>query len=474
MLGDLPSTTPSLTQLEELKVKLTELATQADSQLSDQLDPLTEGSTSGPSLSLGDTSVTSATTNESDFSTPLGFLRTAFPHVSQGTLSVALKDANTSHDANVDMWHVIAGILSEEAIRELEERGLDGLDDDDADIPRAIHDQSRSWETVVRKQPPVKGKKKKKWAQTVTLVDIRQPQHALPTRHRIDENKSLVPDTWTQVASLSSHIATFFPSRLPSYFQSYFHSPDYRTPYHAVVAALQSIASQTTQEDHTVILVSLLDILLPSFEFLDSEQCSRLNNDVELCLQATQGKGEETFELVKLLDELYTDSSSGDLEMGIYHSPPGQPTDPVKFVSKLPSGSSPVLPSPSVQRRKSSPPPTANKPSPYQWQKVPYRKTYQNVPHPLAAHIPAYRRDVNGMKVRGSGNGIGKGGRGDVGELQSFKDKIQNSLRRRNEMLRMASQMWQKGNAKSRGGEAAMYFAEKVCSTVINKFIWAL
>jgi hypothetical protein len=97
---------------------------------------------------------------------------------------------------------------------------------------------------------------------------------------------------------------------------------------------------------------------------------------------------------------------------------------------------------------------------------VPNRKVYNREPHPLSAHIPAYTRDVNGIKVRGAGNVYGKGGKGDVGELgqglQEHRRRVGESMRKRDELLQEASRLWQKGNKKTRGGEVAFYFAERV------------
>ena len=36
------------------------------------------------------------------------------------------------------------------------------------------------------------------------------------------------------------------------------------------------------------------------------------------------------------------------------------------------------------------------------------------------------------------------------------------TMRKRDEALREAARMWQRGNSKSRGGEVAFYFAERV------------
>jgi hypothetical protein len=85
-------------------------------------------------------------------------------------------------------------------------------------------------------------------------------------------------------------------------------------------------------------------------------------------------------------------------------------------------------------------------------------------------HIPAYTRDVNGVRVRSTGgNGVGKGGKGDVGELDgggwglgAYRRRVGESMRKRDELLREAARMWQRGSKKTRGGEVAFYFAERV------------
>lgn len=42
------------------------------------------------------------------------------------------------------------------------------------------------------------------------------------------------------------------------------------------------------------------------------------------------------------------------------------------------------------------------------------------------------------------------------------------SMRKRDELLLEASKMWQKGNKKTRGGEVAFYFAERVGFFCLN------
>ncbi|EPQ56733.1 hypothetical protein GLOTRDRAFT_75580 [Gloeophyllum trabeum ATCC 11539] len=109
-------------------------------------------------------------------------------------------------------------------------------------------------------------------------------------------------------------------------------------------------------------------------------------------------------------------------------------------LSVKPTASNGAFPAKTKAKAKLKPPPRDNA-----WHQIPPRKA--GGPHPLASYIPAY----SGAKVRGGGNGLGKGGKGDVGELR----------RKRDEALREASRYWQSGSAKTRGGEVALYFAER-------------
>ncbi|KAK7466310.1 hypothetical protein VKT23_005037 [Stygiomarasmius scandens] len=505
---------PTNDQLDVIRSQLRELAIQADAeQYSDpQSMALTEDTCSTPSFYHGESSSNGSDTLplQSSFNSPLGFLQAALPHVQTVKLQRALSEAD-AEEREVDMWEIIAGILTDERIREWEERGLEGLEGDEMELD--------DWQTVEythkSKKAPPKLSTKKNRGKKITIVDIRQQQHVRPTPPTTpSESVHAAPDPWTQISSISEHLATLLPSHTVSFFQPYFHSPDYTTPYNALQAALAAIIKahsppssssvSTPYEDeskHDTILITLLDILLPSYEHLDSEARDRLIFDTELSISATGGRGAEALDLIKLLRDLDADSSSGYLEMGVYHQSPGSaaatsptitpnspsipksPWSQPTLTSTLPSGPPPVPPPPPSASKginSASKRLTGNKPSPYQWQQVPQRKRpHNNAPHPLAIHIPAYSRDVNGFKVRGTGNGVGKGGKGDVGELgygfraspgpgsasrednAYYQQRISEHMRQRDDMLRQASRMWQKGTAKSRGGEVAMYFAER-------------
>jgi hypothetical protein len=158
------------------------------------------------------------------------------------------------------------------------------------------------------------------------------------------------------------------------------------------------------------------------------------------------------------------------MEMGIYHAPsqPGSPrlaSPPVGQVSshitKLPAGPPETPPPP----EKAKSPPSGNRrkrsSSEPQWQTVPQRKTPRNDMLQVITCRSANVRDA-GAKIKGSGNSLGKGGKGDVGELAEHNRRIKENLRKRDECYKEAHAMWRKGNAKTRGGEVAMFYVERV------------
>ncbi|KAG6811675.1 hypothetical protein H0H92_006330 [Tricholoma furcatifolium] len=452
------SIVPSAQQIEEFRETLRQLASQADESQLDEISDLhltsnTDDTSSTPEFYQGNTATSSSDSSESTqqpFSSPLGFLQAALPHIPTATLRLGLE--GFTDDA--DMWDIVADILTSESIREMEERGLEGLED--GDLSGIVREEDIVWETVDRKKKVAKVSKRKNKGKTISLVDVRQRQHAPPKRPAAAGSyPTAAPDPWTQLQSLSSHLATLLPPHPASFFQSCFHSPDHATPYIALRACLQSICNgqpETAKENYSDALFTLLDILQPEFEGIDHEARMRLISDIELSLQATCGQGENALDLAKLLRELDSDST-GYLEMGVYHSTP-QPQEVRR--PKLPTEPPPIPPPPSRQQLNAKPPPTGNKPSPFQWQKVPERRTTDKGPHPLAANIPAYAR-----AAKGAGNTFGKGGKGDVGELGDQQRRIGENMRRRNELLKQASKMWQQGNARTRGGEVAFYFAER-------------
>lgn len=405
----------------------------------------------------------SSTSSTQSFGSPLGFLQAALPEIPTARLTKALENAGK---ADVDMWDIVAAILTEESIREMEERGWDGLEGQTEDTMN-----DTNWETVEMKKK-IFSKAERKRAQPhpkkIVLADIRQQHHVQsslakngsPTKHPPEGSAA---DPWTQLSSFSDHISTLLPPHPPSLFLSFFHSPQYGTSYEALRAALTSLCkdSSTDSDHHTTVLYNLLDVILPEYEDCDAEQRSRIVSDVELAVTVTQGKGDESLDLANLLRDL--DSNS---DMGLYHLQPTEAwgndkSGPPTRKQKLPSGPPLVEPPPisRVKQKMASSTGSRNKPSPFQWQAVPKRKTVDRGPHPLVHHIPAYARDVNGKKTNrtSESNGLARSNNAE------FRVRMSETMRKRNEALREAARMWQRGNSKSRGGEIAFYFAERVC-----------
>ncbi|KAJ7881187.1 hypothetical protein B0H13DRAFT_2667680 [Mycena leptocephala] len=329
----------------------------------------------------------------------------------------ALSEEDTL-DEELDMWKIISAILSEETENEMRERDLDEED------MKEIGASEASWETVETKRTARKTKKKAAKGSKITISDVRQQQHARPNLSR---QRSEDHDPWAQLASLSMHVAQFLPPHPASFFSSFFHSPTHaRTPYTALCAALTAICSASasasggdtdtdadTDVQHTTTLFNLLDMLLPAYEAsLDVDGRSRLIADVELALNAAQGRGADAYELVKVLRDLDSDAASGAL-------PPLSRRLARTLANAVDVHALPAFPAATPPPPRLKPPPAApakgGSANPYQWQAVPPRRraTRTDAPYPHAMHIPAYTRDVNGVRVRSTGgNGVGKGGRG--------------------------------------------------------------
>ena len=384
------------------------------------------------------------------FDSPLGFLKAALPEVPIAQLEDALKDFDVD---STDMWDIVAMILTQEAIREMEERGLG--EEEELEI--------LEWTKVQTKK--IAPKKHQVRPTKILLGDMRQ-QHQVVNRRAGQgnlQNASPSPDLWIQVSSISSQAATLLPTIPASFFQSYFHSPNHKTSYDALRAALLSIYQSKSSEDaasdeeiDTIVLFNLLDLVLAENEDADVEERDRIIADCELAVRVTLGQGDAALDLVHLLRDLDSNSSN----LGLRHHKPRTPStvsDPVPTrVVQLPSQPPPIAPPP-----KQKPPlgdQAVKKKKGAQWQTVPSRKPPPKGPHPLAAHIPTYARDVNGMKTkRTPGSGTQS-----IAANYEMRRRMGESMRRRQELLKEASRMWQKGNKRSRGGEVAFYFAERV------------
>ncbi|KAJ7173502.1 hypothetical protein C8R46DRAFT_1174927 [Mycena filopes] len=522
-------------QITALRSTLIELAVHADeaavpTDLGEDLyyDETTSGSSVLDFCTTTNTSTTSASdlsagsyrsaalAAASSFNSPLGFLKAALPHIPTERLMRALASSSSSSstsdqgeddtaeegDSELDMWELISALLSEETEKEMRERDLDEEELSALELAAAT-----PWETVEPKRTTTaarKGKGKKKGKSItgtrIALSDVRQQQNSPagrpgpPLRTRTVTESGL--DPWAQLASLSTQIARFLPPHPPAFFQSYFHAPQYGAPYDALCAALSAIsaASGSSKEDddgddagldseHTATLFGLLDVLLPAYPST-STPTESLITDVQLALKAAQGRGEDAFELVKVLRDLDDDRESGVWGVGVYHSPITSPLDsPSSFFEKgaqwggasstasrgsgtststttatLPAGPAPTPPPPNLR---ASPPGAPSKPkSAYQWQAVaPRRRATAPAVYPLAMRVPVYERDVNGTRVKRNGGSAAVDGGGEG--AGDFRRRARESMRRRDELLREAARMWQRGNRRTMGGEVAWYFAER-------------
>ena len=399
-----------------------------------------------PEWSSGDVTTSSSEVSNANFP-QFAFLQAAFPHIEQTKLR-AIIVAVGGPDGSADMEDVIEEVLNRENRRECEERGIDVdtlLDDRPKNKPR------------VGNVPPAKKKKGMK----LVINDVRQQHHLSPNSLKGPGP----PDPWAQTTSLSIHLATLVPSYTANQFQSAFHDPQYSSPCKALRHTLQKInaklhpGNDELSEQETQYLFRLFDALrdFPVYETMTAAQQDQLLSDARLALRATGGVPDLALDLILKLLEL-----DRDLDVGIYHSVPSTPLSPT-----LSSPTSPHTKSrPSSSQWATSVSTAMSSVSPTykdddiggNWDYIPVRP--KNGQRYLAASIPAY--DPNRKaRVKGAGNGFGKGGKGDIGELSPMQ-RIARLRKNRNQILREATRYWKGGNAGNRGGEVAQYFAERV------------
>ncbi|KAI0766683.1 Smr-domain-containing protein [Trametes elegans] len=466
-------------ELRQLREVLSNLAASAEKELVDEdslsgvsrlhISPtsIVDDASSLYDYSTTDNSAYTSNTSDSSglqpFSSALGFLKAVFPHVPVDRLKDVIASHGGDSDA-LDMEDMVDEILAGEYVRELEERGLDE--------ESAALGYEAPWETVDRKRKGGKQKRQNKKGTTFTFVDIRQQQHVRPTS---SGSRPAPPDPWTQLASVASHLATLIPTHPASFFQSIFHSPQYPTPSHALRAALVQIArlqlkcEDDIRAEETPALYAMLEVITtwPKYADLSVEERDQLMEDALFALRATAGDPNTALDVVSLLIDLDSDFSSKEFSWSVYHQPVAQ-TPATKASTNLPSGPPPVPPPPNISRRPQVLPSTSvEKPraSPDAWKTIPV-KTSSDGPHPLSGVIRAYTTPFPARKVRGSGNGLGKGGKGDVGELvmgkrATAKRRAWELSEQRRAALREASKAWQQGTSRNHGGEVAFYFAER-------------
>ncbi|KAJ6568271.1 hypothetical protein DFH09DRAFT_1363043 [Mycena vulgaris] len=500
-------------QIDALRSTLIELAAHADAEAPPDLAfeyEHSDGTSSAPDFCTSATRTGTGTTTTSSLvhavnPAALAFLQAALPHLPAGALVRALADAA----AEPDMWELICALLSDDTARELRERDLDAGANIDADLalPAASTGKQK------------KKRKPRRAGTTLALSDVRQQQHH-PARPRgaARTDAGGGGDAWTQLASLATHLAELLPPHPPALFLSFFHAPG-ATPYTALCAALASLASGSAPPPASAsnaaeeaeegapdpLLFPLLDVLLPAYPALPPHT---LLADAELALAAARAAarragtrdaasradqasgGEAAFELVRLLRALDDDAREGRWAMGVYHAPlPSSPSSASAFnapsltstsTAKLPTGPAPTPPPPPLALPLPATSSSSSAGRDAGWTRVPARRTHSApTVHPLAAHIPAYRVDVNGVRVRDAGGRAlysaypgsyaysgSTGEYSGAGDADAYRRRARESLRRRDELLREAARAWQGrggggkgGRGGGRGGEVALYFA---------------
>ena len=446
---------PTKQQIVQLQNTLSVLSADAAENSCDAADPngafsdTTRSAWSSddtPEWSSGDVTTSSSEVSNVNFP-QFAFLQAAFPHIEVAKLRAVIV-AVGGPDGSADMEDVIEEVLNRENRRECQERGID--------VDTLLDDRPKSKPRVSNAFPT-----KKKKGMKLVINDIRQ-QHQLSSPTRLNGPAS--PDPWAQTMSLSTHLATFIPSSNVNQYQSAFHDPQHPSPSTALRHTLRKINARLypgddeLSEQETQYLFELFDALRasPDYETMNSERRDQLLSDARLALRATGGAPDSAWEVVSTLQDL-----DHDLDVGIYHSAPATPLSPALL--------SPTSPHPKPRSNVSHQAGASTAVSPISstprdddlggdWNYIPERP--KNGTRYLAASIPAY--DPNRKaRIKGAGNGFGKRGKGDIGELGPMQ-QIAQLHKNRNQILREATRYWRGGNVGNRGGEVAQYFAERV------------
>ena len=283
--------------------------------------------------------------SQHSFGSPLEFLQAALPDVPTTRLRRALLHAEKEND----MWDIVADILTEKSILEMKKIGLEGVDAEEGVLFHSGIGFNR--ETVnSKKKPSTNAGKKKIQSPSIKIIlsDIRQQHHFQPLPSSTTNIKrrtvGATPDPWTQISSLSSHIASLLPPHPPSFFQSFFHSPIHTTSYDALRVALTSLCkNKQDAANYTTIVSNIMDILSLDNEDVDPELKARRIADIRLSVTVADGRATEALDLVNVLRDLDTRP-----DMGLSHLLPAQVSNSNGGVN--PSGSKLLSPPPSKSK----------------------------------------------------------------------------------------------------------------------------
>ena len=382
------------------------------------------------------------------FSSLLGFLQAAFPEIPPARLERVITDA--SYDGGcadgVDVERTIELLLTQEYLGDLGEDGgtFGGLEEDD--LPPV----SKGGQVV-----NANGKKRRKKAKTIALYDIRQHRRgdegAPKTRHGsrfTSPSKSPDVDIWTSVSSISGQLATLLHPHSESFFVSFFHSPESKTPATAVRRALTAIISYQDDDvpppDMTVLL-NLQDILRssPRYDEMSEEERKRLFLDTHLCLQAVGPRTDNALDLVWLLRSLDVDDQAG-WKIAPYHQEP------------LPYEDNCIL-----ETSKNKPFHTS---ASHVWPRLPSQPQDDwNVVSSRKRATTTKRHSVSVLSSsdshRTSTHQNGFAREMDPARLKERRDDLEARLR---EASMSAARAWRRGNSKNMGKQVALYHVEEV------------
>ncbi|KAF8517888.1 hypothetical protein BU17DRAFT_91316 [Hysterangium stoloniferum] len=500
--------------IEDLRKKLSQLSMtaevqQADSESQDiQTDRVDAGTFSSTPLDSEDirgsesspddlslsfsgygtsrSSVASAATSATTLSV-LEFLKMLFPNLSDALIQQALQKCNDIapgspilHEVSVeetDMSAIVDHLLNLEFIQDLTERGFE-----ESDTEKNLDD----WKVVTSKgkhSPKRIKSPKHPSTRPIALVDVRQRQHIAPPVRRVRPSfRPVSEDPWTRLMSLATRLSDLLPPTSPNYFMTYLHAPppadpDTKTGWKAEGDSLRKAIADLVNHHPSRLdaaelqshINALCDIVLhpesDDIVTLDPEQKYSLEADVRLCLAATQCKSDAALDLIWLLRELDQAFEDGD---GIAHSAPlpiGAVIDraapaPVNANGQAERARGDGFKPSIVHPPPPAPPPSSRKhpPATSAWNVVKTRgRGNSRAPHPHAEFIPAY---ANPRKKAGRvGDNHNESVPGD--DAAGYRRQVRDLQLQRQEALREAMRYWQNGNAKSRGGEVALYYAEK-------------
>jgi len=388
----------------------------------------------------------STSSSATSFSSPLGFLQTAFPGVPSARLQSAIADA-TCKDGwaeDVDIERAVQLLLTQEYLRALEEGGLDALEDDLTPM------HSPEWLTV-----KAKGKKKKAKTKTYTISDVRQQQHISERAHRRSPHCDMPPrppdvDIWTAVSSISAQLSSLLPPHSESFFKSFFHSPESKSPAAALRRALTSITSAEdtgASPPDTTVLLSLQDILrsTPEYNEQGPEERERILSDARLCLRAVQSRHGDALDLVWLLHSLDSDETA---EVRL-HGQECQDDHPMELSASSPSPAFEATYAGSFSGLRPGRQPSQSD----EWNVVPRRKP-PSTANPHTGFIPAHN-DMSKMRTHQIGSEKHK-------DSENLEQRLKYLGERLTETHMSAARAWKGANSKNLGKEVALYHVDEV------------